>query len=124
VLDRIRGLIGMRGSAISGPTTFCLLAMPTSAKYKRFLCFIEICFFFYSAVSVTAFMFFLSIFCKNLLGDFCKLYSRGSRFLIYNFLQCPIDGKNNSKTKIEKVFFFVFMSSYAEISFFKSKITK
>jgi hypothetical protein len=28
-------------------------------------------------------------------------------------------GKNNSKTKIEKVFYFIFMSSYAEISFLK-----
>jgi hypothetical protein len=26
--------------------------------------------------------------------------------------------KNNSKTKVEKVFFFIFMSSYAEIFFF------
>jgi hypothetical protein len=33
-------------------------------------------------------------------------YSRGSRFLSYNFLQFAIDGKNNSKTKVEKVFFF------------------
>jgi hypothetical protein len=38
------------------------------------------------------------------------LYSRGSRFLIYNFLQFTIGGKNNSKTKVEKVFFFIFMS--------------
>jgi hypothetical protein len=45
------------------------------------------------------------------------LYTRGSRFLIYNFLQFAIDGKNNSKTKVEKVFFFIFMSSYAEMSF-------
>jgi hypothetical protein len=35
---------------------------------------------------------------------------------------CPsintaIDGKNNSKTEVEKVFFFIFMSSYAEMSF-------
>jgi hypothetical protein len=44
---------------------------------------------------------------------------RGSRFLIYNFIQFAIDGKNNSQTKIEKVFFFIFMSSYAEMSFFK-----
>jgi hypothetical protein len=29
--------------------------------------------------------------------------------------------KNNSKTKVEKVFFFIFMSSYAEMSFFKRK---
>jgi hypothetical protein len=49
------------------------------------------------------------------------MYSRGSRFLIYNFLQFAIDGKNNSKTKVEKAFFFMFMSSYAEMSFFKIK---
>jgi hypothetical protein len=43
----------------------------------------------------------------------------GSRFFIYNFLQFAIDGKNNSKTKVEKVFFFIFMPSYAEMSFLK-----
>jgi hypothetical protein len=36
-------------------------------------------------------------------------------------LQFAIDGKNNSKTKVEKVFFFVFMSYYAEMSLFKIK---
>jgi hypothetical protein len=41
---------------------------------------------------------------------------RESRFLIYNVLQFEIDGKNHSKTKVQKVFFFIFMSSYAEIS--------
>jgi hypothetical protein len=45
-------------------------------------------------------------------------------FWIFNFLQFAIDGKNNSKTKVEKVFFFIFMSSYAEMSFLKLKITK
>jgi hypothetical protein len=35
-------------------------------------------------------------------------------FWILNFLQLAIYGKNNSKTKVEKVFFFIFMSSYAE----------
>jgi hypothetical protein len=39
-------------------------------------------------------------------------------FWIFNFLQFAIDGKNNSKTKVEKVFFFIFMSSYEEMSFF------
>jgi hypothetical protein len=38
-------------------------------------------------------------------------------FWIFNFLQFAIDGQNNSKTKVEKVFFFIFMSSYAEMSF-------
>jgi hypothetical protein len=45
------------------------------------------------------------------------MYIRGSRFLSYSFLQFTIDGKNNSKTKVEKAFFFTFMSSYAEMSF-------
>jgi hypothetical protein len=45
------------------------------------------------------------------------LSTRGSRFLSYNFLQSAIDGKNNSKTKVEKAFFFIFMSSYAEMRF-------
>jgi hypothetical protein len=45
-------------------------------------------------------------------------------FWIFNFLQFAVDGKNNSKTKVQKVFFFIFMSSYAEMIFFKQKITK
>jgi hypothetical protein len=45
-------------------------------------------------------------------------------FWIFNFLHFAVDGKNNSKTKVEKVFFFIFMSSYAEMSFLKQKITK
>jgi hypothetical protein len=53
-----------------------------------------------------------------------RLHGRGSRFLIFNILQFAIDGKNNSKTKEEKVFFFIFMSSYAEMRFLKQKITK
>jgi hypothetical protein len=53
-----------------------------------------------------------------------KVDSRGSRFLNYNFLQFAVDGKNNSKTKVEKAFFFIFMSSYAEMRFLKQKITK
>jgi hypothetical protein len=52
------------------------------------------------------------------------MYARGSRFFSYNFLQFAIDGKSNSKTKVEKVFIFIFMSSYAEMSFLKQKITK
>jgi hypothetical protein len=52
------------------------------------------------------------------------LHIRGSRFLNYNFLQFAVDGKNNSKTKEEKAFFFIFMSSYAEMRFLKQKSTK
>jgi hypothetical protein len=37
-------------------------------------------------------------------------------FWIFNFLQFAMDGKNNSKTKLENVFFFIFMSSNAEMS--------
>jgi hypothetical protein len=54
-----------------------------------------------------------------MLDEAQNLPTRGSRFLIYNFLQFAIDGKNNSKTKVEKVFFFNCMSSYAEMSFLK-----
>jgi hypothetical protein len=39
--------------------------------------------------------------------------------LFSNFLQFAIDWKNNSKAKVEKVFFFIFMSAYAEMSFLK-----
>jgi hypothetical protein len=45
-------------------------------------------------------------------------------FWMFNFLQFAIDGKNNSKTKVEKVLFFIFMSSYAEMSFSTKKKTK
>jgi hypothetical protein len=38
-------------------------------------------------------------------------------FLDFQFPTFAIDGKNNSKTKVKKVFFFIFMSSYAEMSF-------
>jgi hypothetical protein len=44
---------------------------------------------------------------------------------IFSYLQFAIDGKNNYKTKVEKVFFFIFMSSCAVMSFFlNKKITK
>jgi hypothetical protein len=46
-----------------------------------------------------------------------EICNRGRRFLSYNFLQSAIDGKNNSKTKVEKAFFFIFMSSFAEMRF-------
>jgi hypothetical protein len=50
----------------------------------------------------------------------CTVHIRGSRFLISNFLQFAIDGKNKvEKTKVEKLFFFIYMSSFAEMSFFK-----
>jgi hypothetical protein len=35
-----------------------------------------------------------------------------------------MDWKNNSKAKVAKVFFFIFMFSYAKMSFSKEKITK
>jgi hypothetical protein len=49
------------------------------------------------------------------------IHSRGSRFLDFwdfNFLQFANDWKN--KTKVEKVFFFILMSSYTEMSFNKT----
>jgi hypothetical protein len=49
---------------------------------------------------------------------------RGSQFLSYNFLQSAIDGENNSKTKVENAFSFIFMSSFSEMRFYKQKITK
>jgi hypothetical protein len=64
------------------------------------------------------------------LRSFCStknIFIRGSRFLdfwIFNILQLVIDWHNNSKTQVEKVFFFIFMSSYAEMSFAREKITK
>jgi hypothetical protein len=52
--------------------------------------------------------------------------SRGeSIFWIFNLLQLAIDWQNNFMTKVRKVFFFIFMSSYAEMSFLRDKkITK
>jgi hypothetical protein len=52
-------------------------------------------------------------------GDYRRLNNRGSRFWSFNVLQFAIDGKNNSKTKVDKVFFFILMSSYAEMRFLK-----
>jgi hypothetical protein len=42
-------------------------------------------------------------------------------FCIFNLLQLATDGKNNSKTKVEQVFYLIFKSSYAEMSFLKEK---
>jgi hypothetical protein len=47
----------------------------------------------------------------------CLLSTFPGFFCIFNFLQFAIDGENNSKAKVEKVFFFIFMSSYAVMSF-------
>jgi hypothetical protein len=41
--------------------------------------------------------------------------------LDFPFFPFAIDGKNNSKTKVDKVFFFILMYSYAEMSLFKNK---
>jgi hypothetical protein len=49
-------------------------------------------------------------------------------FWIFNLLQLYLDSQKNSKTKIEKVFSFIFVSPYAEMSFLcaqnKEKVTK
>jgi hypothetical protein len=51
--------------------------------------------------------------CGQRLYSYSHMASRGSRFFrffwIFYFIQFAIDGKNNSKTKVEKVFFFIFM---------------
>jgi hypothetical protein len=52
---------------------------------------------------------------------------RGSRILdfwIFDLLQLNLDWQKNSKTKVEKAFFFIFMSSYAEMSFWVQKSEK
>jgi hypothetical protein len=38
-------------------------------------------------------------------------------FCIFNFLQLNLDWQKNSKAKVEKAFFFIFMHSYVEMSF-------
>jgi hypothetical protein len=45
-------------------------------------------------------------------------------FWIFNILQLNLDRQKNSKTKVEKAFFFIFMSSYAEVCFFGQKSEK
>jgi hypothetical protein len=47
------------------------------------------------------------------------VYNRGSRFLDFSDFQCQVnlDWKKNSKTNEENTFFFIFMSSYPEMSF-------
>jgi hypothetical protein len=42
--------------------------------------------------------------------------NRNRNFLMSNFLQLNLDLQNNSKNKVEKAFFFIFMSFYAEMS--------
>jgi hypothetical protein len=42
-------------------------------------------------------------------------------FWIFSFLQLNLDWQKNLKTKLEEVFFFIFMSYYAEVSFCCSK---
>jgi hypothetical protein len=38
-------------------------------------------------------------------------------FCIFNFLQLNLDWQKDSKTKVAKAFFFIFMSSYSKMSF-------
>jgi hypothetical protein len=45
-------------------------------------------------------------------------------FWIFNILQLNLDWQKNSKTNVEKAFFFIFMSSYAEMSFWGKKREK
>jgi hypothetical protein len=47
-----------------------------------------------------------------------ELVSRGTRFFDFFGISYSLQliGKTNSKTKVAKVFFFIFMSSYTEMS--------
>jgi hypothetical protein len=50
----------------------------------------------------------------------CPVSLRDGRFLdfwIFNFIQLNLNWQKKSKTKVEKAFFFIFMSSYPEMSF-------
>jgi hypothetical protein len=40
---------------------------------------------------------------------------------MFDLLQLNLDWQKNSKTKVEKAFFFIFKSSYAEMSFLGPK---
>jgi hypothetical protein len=53
-----------------------------------------------------------------------ELIVEGGNFCIFNYLQLNLDLQKNSKTKVEKPFFFIFMSSYAEMSFWCPKKRK
>jgi hypothetical protein len=44
-------------------------------------------------------------------------------FWIFNIKQLNLDGQNNYKIKVEAAFFVIFISSYAEMSFFEPKIS-
>jgi hypothetical protein len=44
--------------------------------------------------------------------------------LDFRFLTIEWIGKRTSKTKLEKTFFFIFMSSYSEMSFMSKKVKK
>jgi hypothetical protein len=54
------------------------------------------------------------------------MYTREPIFFL-NFLQLHLDWQKNSKTKVEKAFFFIFISSGAEMGFWgpkKRKVTE
>jgi hypothetical protein len=53
-----------------------------------------------------------------------RLYSRDSQilaFLDFQYLTMNLDWQKNSKIKLGKIFFCIFMSSYAEIGFYGQK---
>jgi hypothetical protein len=59
----------------------------------------------------------------------CLYYSIGGVdfflfFWIFDLLQLSLDWQTNSKTKVEKTFSFIVMSSYAEMSFLGPKKVK
>jgi hypothetical protein len=54
----------------------------------------------------------------------CKLYTRGGGSRIWIFWILNLDWQKNSKTKVKKAFFFIFMSSNVEMSFWAQKSFK
>jgi hypothetical protein len=102
------------------PGEVCVSQISLMAQWKSVQIYditISVALFRVTTVGVESKSLFWKV-CSLCLGKISQdLGIRGSRFLSYNILQFAIDGKNNSKTEVEKVFFFIFMSSYAEMSF-------
>jgi hypothetical protein len=60
---------------------------------------------------------------KKVKNRLTLLGSRGTifDFWIFDLLQMNLGWQKNSQTKVEKAFFFIFMSSYAEMNFWGQK---
>jgi uncharacterized membrane protein YfcA len=105
----------------------------------NFVCLLE--FGYFTAFSLPA-SYFATIFVLAkiyvIIVTFRKLFSRKAKTtfrkntktklfvstLTFSFLQLNLDWRKNSKTKVEKAFFFIFMSSCAEMSFWGSRKKK